>query len=271
MTKKVVKKADTSSEESEEEVKPQKKVNKAAKKVSSSEESEEEQPKVAVKARKASKEVKKIQPVQEDSESEEKPRVQTRKASGDKLAGKKAQNGDAGDEEGEFEVKVAGLSFNAYDEDVRSFFDQCGNVISVNLLTRPDGKPRGLGFIKFSKKSSFNKAIALNGSEHMGRTLNIEESYGKNNNQGGQRDNNRNGQPQGEANIETPTLFIGGLSYNSTRESIMEFFAGVGEVLSARIVTDKETGNVIIFLFSQEDSVMLSSMMSRLPRRLTNN
>lgn len=270
MTKKVVKKADTSSEESEEEVKPQKKVNKAAKKVSSSEESEEEQPKVAVKARKVSKEVKKVQPVQEDSESEEKPRVQTRKASGDKL-GKKAQNGDAGDEEGEFEVKVAGLSFNAYDEDVRSFFDQCGNVISVNLLTRPDGKPRGLGFIKFSKKSSFNKAIALNGSEHMGRTLNIEESYGKNNNQGGQRDNNRNGQPQGEANIETPTLFIGGLSYNSTRESIMEFFAGVGEVLSARIVTDKETGNVIIFLFSQEDSVMLSSMMSRLPRRLTKN
>ena len=91
----------------------------------------------------------------------------------------------------------------------------------------------------------------MNGCEHMGRTLNIEEAYGKAFNQGGnqggnqgnnRRDNNR--APEGEANIETPTLFIGGLSYQSTNESIKEFFQSVGEVQSARVVTDKETGNV---------------------------
>ena len=78
------------------------------------------------------------------------------------------------DETGEFEVKVGGLSFNAYDEDVRSFFESCGNVLSVNLLKRPDGKPKGLGFIKFSSKNSFNKALEVNGAEHMGRTINVE-------------------------------------------------------------------------------------------------
>ena len=75
------------------------------------------------------------------------------------------------DEEGEFEVCVRGLSFNAYDDDVREFFSQCGNVSDIKMLYRPDGKPKGTGFVKFYKKSSFNKALELNSSEHMGRML----------------------------------------------------------------------------------------------------
>lgn len=138
-------------------------------------------------------------------------------------------------------------------------------MINVKLLTRPDGKPKGLGFVKFSKKSSFNKAIEMNGCDHMGRSLNIEEAYGANNNQGGNNRQNNNSraprQDNGPANIETPTLFIGGLSYNSTAESIKEFFAGCGAVQSARVVTDKETGNVIIFLFSPEVLDMSNSLM----------
>lgn len=98
----------------------------------------------------------------------------------------------------------------------------------------------------------------------MGRTLNIEEAMGKGNNQrqngdraNGGRPQQQNGkfqqqngkfQQQGEANIETPTLFIGGLSYTSTVESMKEFFSACGEVQSARIVTDKETGNVNFFI-----------------------
>ena len=39
--------------------------------------------------------------------------------------------------------------------------------------------------------------------------------------------------------IQTPTLFIGGLSYTSTSESISEYFSSVGEVVSARVITDK--------------------------------
>lgn len=143
---------------------------------------------------------------------------------------------------------VKGLSFQAYDSDVKDFFDQCGNVTNVKLLTRDDGKSKGLAFIRFSKKSSFNKAIALDGAEHLGRNLKIEEAL-KKNNDGQQRgfDNARPNNagkfpPQGEANIETNTLFIGGLSFNSTVDSISEFFAQAGEVTSARIATDRESG-----------------------------
>lgn len=109
-------------------------------------------------------------------------------------------------------------------------------------MTRPDGKPKGMGFVTFTTKSAMNNAIELNGSEHMGRTLKIEKSqksggnFDGNRNQGGrnQQNNNNNRRPQnnfetnGNAVIETPTLFIGGLSYQSTSESISSFFSSVG-------------------------------------------
>ncbi len=151
------------------------------------------------------------------------------------------------------------MSFNAYENDIREIFDDCGNITNVKLLTKPDGKPRGLAFVKFSSKNSFNKALELNGIEHMTRTVAVEIPENKGNQQGG-KNNNRNQGGQGgqrsqggrqnndePANIETPTLFIGGLSYNSTNDSIKEYFSIVGEVQSARVVTDRDTGKVNIY------------------------
>ena len=197
---------------------------------------------------------------------------------------------DEDDEEGQFEVCVKGLSFQAYDSDIRALFESCGNVTEVKLLTRDDGKSKGIAFVKFSKKSSFNKALEFNGSEHLGRNIVVEEAQGKKggnfgqnngfNNRGGQGNfggqggqrqfnNNRQQAPQGNANIETPTLFLGGLSYNSTVESIKDYFAQAGPVASARIVTDKETGKVFFYLFSPVDSDTLNFTMLIPPKRPT--
>ena len=99
-------------------------------------------------------------------------------------------------------------------------------------MTRDDGKSKGLAFVKFSSKASFNKALGLNGTEQFGREITVEQSLGKQNQNGGDRGgfqkggnfkNNNGGnkfQPAGNVNIETSTLFIGGLSFMSTRESI---------------------------------------------------
>lgn len=61
------------------------------------------------------------------------------------------------------------LSFNAYDSDIRELFSGCGDILSVNLLMRPDGKTKGMAFVKFSKKSALNKALELHHTEHLGR------------------------------------------------------------------------------------------------------
>ena len=131
---------------------------------------------------------------------------------------------------------MKGLSFQAYEDDVRGLFEQFGEVLNVKVLMRPDGKPKGIAFVKFSHKSSFSKALELNGTEQFGRNIAVEEAQGKKDDgfQRGQRGdrpnnnrqgNNRNFQEQGNANIETSTLFIGGLSYSSTVESVTDYFS----------------------------------------------
>lgn len=165
---------------------------------------------------------------------------------------------DEADEEGEFEVCVKGLSFQAYEDDIKQLFESFGDILNVKLLYRPDGKSKGIAFVKFGKKSAFNKALELNGSEQFGRPINVEQAQGAKNNANGGGFNkggndrgsfNKGGQnrfqDQGNAEITTNTLFIGGLSYNSTVESIQDYFREAGNVQRARIVTDRETGKVI--------------------------
>ncbi|MDR2718043.1 MAG: RNA-binding protein [Treponema sp.] len=38
-------------------------------------------------------------------------------------------------------------------------------------------------------------------------------------------------------------LYVGNLSYNTTEDSLRNFFAGFGNVVSAKIIFDRETGN----------------------------
>jgi len=40
----------------------------------------------------------------------------------------------------------------------------------------------------------------------------------------------------------TNKLFVGGLSYNTTSDGLKEYFATIGNVLSANVITDRETG-----------------------------
>ena len=65
------------------------------------------------------------------------------------------------------------ISYNADEDDVKDFFEYCDNIINVKLLTREDGKSKGTAFIKFSKRSSFNHALALNGTAYLGKSLKI--------------------------------------------------------------------------------------------------
>jgi hypothetical protein len=38
---------------------------------------------------------------------------------------------------------------------------------------RPDGKPKGIGFVKFGKRSHLNAALELSGTEHYGRQIKV--------------------------------------------------------------------------------------------------
>ncbi len=49
-------------------------------------------------------------------------------------------------------------------------------------------------------------------------------------------------------------LFIGNLSFKATEDSLQELFSQAGEVVSARIITDRETGRSRGFGFVEMDT-----------------
>lgn len=75
-------------------------------------------------------------------------------------------------------IYVGNLGFTVTNEDLRTKFEQYGNVSSANIITdRDTGRSKGFGFVEMSEKNDANTAInALNGSEYMGRNMNVSEA-----------------------------------------------------------------------------------------------
>jgi RNA recognition motif-containing protein len=72
-------------------------------------------------------------------------------------------------------IFISGLSFKATDEDLKQVFLAYGEVSSAKIITdRGTRRSKGYGFVEMPSDADANKAInALNGSEHLGRTLNV--------------------------------------------------------------------------------------------------
>ncbi|MBV9769822.1 MAG: RNA-binding protein [Bryobacterales bacterium] len=96
-------------------------------------------------------------------------------------------------------IFVGNLNFGATEAGIRSLFEAYGTVERVNIITdRDTGQPRGFGFVEMSANADADRAIAaLNGREHDGRALNVNEARPKTERGfaggggGGRRGNNR--------------------------------------------------------------------------------
>ncbi|HUS05208.1 MAG TPA: RNA-binding protein [Bryobacteraceae bacterium] len=78
-------------------------------------------------------------------------------------------------------IFVGSLSFNATEDDLREIFGQFGTVERASILMdRETGRSRGFGFVEMPNDNEAEAAIAaLNGSTHLGRTLNVNEARPK--------------------------------------------------------------------------------------------
>ncbi|MFK8115687.1 MAG: RNA recognition motif domain-containing protein [Rubripirellula sp.] len=75
-------------------------------------------------------------------------------------------------------IYVGNLAFTATDEDVRSAFEQFGEVTSVNIITdRETGRSRGFAFVEMSDSEGAKEAIEnLNGVAISGRNVTVNEA-----------------------------------------------------------------------------------------------
>jgi len=75
-------------------------------------------------------------------------------------------------------IYIGGLSYSVTDDILQELFAAHGTVESANVVTdRYTGNSRGFGFVEMGTQEEANAAIeALNGTEHMGRTLTVNIS-----------------------------------------------------------------------------------------------
>jgi nucleolin len=100
----------------------------------------------------------------------------------------------------------------------------------MKMLTMHDGRSKGVCFVKVGNKAALTSVLGLHKAEHMGRWLNVEESYGAPN-------KGNFITPEGNAggDKEGDTVFVGNLSFTCTEESLRAGFESAGEIKAVRI------------------------------------
>ncbi|XP_074524644.1 nucleolin [Halichoeres trimaculatus] len=132
---------------------------------------------------------------------------------------------------------VNNLAFSASEEVLQSTFEK---AVSIRIPQR-DGRPKGFAFLEFESTDDAKEALEnLNNTEIEGRSIRLEYSQ----NSGGRDGGRGNSGP-------TKTLFVKGLSEDTTDHTLKEAFEGAS---AARIVTDRETGSSKGFGFVDFDN-----------------
>ncbi|XP_062354823.1 nucleolin [Cinclus cinclus] len=130
---------------------------------------------------------------------------------------------------------VNNLSYAATEETLQEVFKKAS---SIKVPQNNQGRPKGYAFVDFATAEDAKEALnSYNNTEIEGRTIRLEfstPSWQKGNT------NARGGGGGGGFNQQSKTLFVRGLSEDTTEETLRESFEGS---ISARIVTDRDTGS----------------------------
>lgn len=150
-------------------------------------------------------------------------------------------------------VYIQGLPFTASEQDVRSFFKDCGDIASVRLPKWHDsGKLKGYGHVEFKKAEGATKALDLNGEYLMDRYLSIDRPMVPRALTGSAEPHEPSEKPVG-----CRTIFIKNLPYETTEAEITQAFMVYGPVKSVRLAVWNHTGKLkgIGYVdFKREDS-----------------
>jgi len=77
----------------------------------------------------------------------------------------------------EKKLYVGNLSYDAGEEDLRTLFQDCGQIERVDIIKdKMSGRSKGFAFVEMATSEEAEKALELNGKEFLGRNLNISEA-----------------------------------------------------------------------------------------------
>lgn len=130
--------------------------------------------------------------------------------------------------EGQKKLYVGNLPFDAEYDEIKECFAKFGDVNDLYIPLR-DGQSRGFCFVTMSSEGADSAMAELNGADFMGRPLVVNEPLKK-----------------GESlpPRERPKqfkLYVGNLSFYTTRETLQGVFEEFGEVYDCYLPTDPST------------------------------
>ncbi|KAF9911197.1 hypothetical protein EC991_004421 [Linnemannia zychae] len=146
---------------------------------------------------------------------------------------------------GEYGIWIGNLSFLTTDKALRHFFRNVGGEITrVNMPTGSGYNKKGnkgFAYVDFSSAEAQEAAIKLSESELEGRKVLIKSSK------------SFEGRPavskaaateksMKQKHAISPTLFVGNLSFQTTREGLQKLFEDCGEIRKVRLATFEDSG-----------------------------
>lgn len=138
--------------------------------------------------------------------------------------------------EGGFKIYIGNLPTSLTENDIRQLFETHGTLTDITVpFDRFTGNPRGFAFITMPDKEQGLKAIdALNDSVIDDRTIRCNEQLPKD--QVPKREKREYKEASGTK------LYVGNLSFDTTQESLIEYFEQHGPVTDCFLPTDRNTG-----------------------------
>lgn len=120
---------------------------------------------------------------------------------------------------------VGNLPWSADENGLKEYLTFYGEVIKVKVLMDHDGRSKGVGFVEFATKEACDKACKEGGNMD-GRDLKINLSNAKQERAPVQID------PAAEGSC---TLFCGNVSFQASKEDLLELFSSIGQLNDVRI------------------------------------
>ncbi|KAF8947634.1 hypothetical protein BGZ47_008401 [Haplosporangium gracile] len=146
---------------------------------------------------------------------------------------------------GEYGIWIGNLSFLTTDKALRHFFRNVGaDITRVNMPTGSGYNKKGnkgFAYVDFSSAEGQEAAIKLSESELDGRKVLIKSSKSY---EGRPAVSKAAAQEKSlkQKHAVSPTLFIGNLSFQSTREGLQKLFEDCGEIRKVRLATFEDSG-----------------------------
>jgi len=164
-------------------------------------------------------------------------------------------------------VFIKGLPYSLDEASLKRDFGDCGEIVSLQFPLNEEGRPKGFAFISFATKEGFEAALKFDNTDYGGRQISVakanENGKGKDG-KGGFRDwecpscgdnvfaRNSVCRSCGTARPDGPvvsggakqdqenTVFIRGLPFSVTEDSVRKDFSECGEIESLKLPLNEE-------------------------------